>query len=70
MSGGTCPGGFCPVTILNMYILVSHTNGQPVIYMIGMVMNCLVGMGLKGYGECGILGILGTDALWVKKDPG
>ena len=31
-----------------MYILVSHTNGRSVKNTIGMVVNRLVGMGLKG----------------------
>ena len=32
---------------INMYILVSHTNGRSIKNTIDMVMNRLVGMGLK-----------------------
>ena len=31
----------------NMYIKVYHTNRQPIKYTIGVVVNRLVGMGLK-----------------------
>ena len=33
----------------NMYIPVYHTNGRSIKNTIGVVMNCLVGMGLEGH---------------------
>ena len=40
----------------NMYIPVSHTNGRSINNTISVLMNRLVGMGLRLFGSCLLIG--------------